>query len=159
MGRELSRGGTPAQEGARKGRFGSSKGTMTSQAQPGVDPLVRSRIEGIGRPRVEPSFKPEVIDRMIQAGGSREGIHRGWDRETVSARGRDRGVSAWKPAVSCFFGRRCPGSTSTEVEEMPRNEALGVRDTTGIPHWHNEGSRSLGLLNVGFSPLTLAGPR
>lgn len=25
-----------------------------------------SRIEGIGRPRVEPSFQPEVVDRMIQ---------------------------------------------------------------------------------------------
>jgi cysteine synthase A len=27
---------------------------------------VRSRIEGIGRPRVEPSFQPSVIDRMIE---------------------------------------------------------------------------------------------
>jgi cysteine synthase A len=27
---------------------------------------VRSRIEGIGRPRVEPSFQPAVIDRMIE---------------------------------------------------------------------------------------------
>ena len=26
----------------------------------------RSRIEGIGRPRVEPSFLPDIIDRMIQ---------------------------------------------------------------------------------------------
>src|SRR3546814_12415371 len=26
----------------------------------------RSRIEGIGRPRVEPSFQPHVIDRMIE---------------------------------------------------------------------------------------------
>ena len=25
-----------------------------------------SRIEGIGRPRVEPSFVPDVIDRMIR---------------------------------------------------------------------------------------------
>src|SRR3546814_16438704 len=26
----------------------------------------RSRIEGIGRPRVEPSFQPHVIDRMLE---------------------------------------------------------------------------------------------
>lgn len=33
---------------------------------PSVTSSVASRIEGIGRPRVEPSFLPNVIDRMIQ---------------------------------------------------------------------------------------------
>ncbi|WP_238154680.1 PLP-dependent cysteine synthase family protein [Ornithinimicrobium sufpigmenti] len=33
--------------------------------QAATDPPVGSRIEGIGRPRVEPSFIPEVVDRMI----------------------------------------------------------------------------------------------
>ena len=33
----------------------------TTVARPGVP----SRIEGIGRPRVEPSFLPDVVDRMI----------------------------------------------------------------------------------------------
>ncbi|MDO5289462.1 MAG: PLP-dependent cysteine synthase family protein [Pseudomonadota bacterium] len=34
--------------------------------QPGITATRGSRIEGIGRPRVEPSFQPGVVDRMIR---------------------------------------------------------------------------------------------
>ena len=54
-----------------------------------------SRIEGIGRPRVEPSFLPEVIDRMIQVPDAAS-IGTIWWLETV-------------------LGRKCGGSTGTNV--------------------------------------------
>ena len=37
-----------------------------NRANPGVTSDVPSRVEGIGRPRVEPSFVPGVIDRMLR---------------------------------------------------------------------------------------------
>jgi cysteine synthase A len=54
-----------------------------------------SRIEGIGRPRVEPSFLPEVIDRMIQVP----------DAASI-------GAVWWLGAT---LGRKCGGSTGTNV--------------------------------------------
>ena len=55
----------------------------------------RSRIEGIGRPRVEASFQPRVIDRMVQVpdAASLATIH-------------------WLETV---LGRKCGGSTGTNV--------------------------------------------
>ncbi|MEV7012779.1 PLP-dependent cysteine synthase family protein [Streptosporangium sp. NPDC051022] len=49
-----------------------------------------SRIEGIGRPRVEPSFMPTVIDRMIQVPDARSIAAMRWVREVT---GRDVGGS------------------------------------------------------------------
>jgi len=54
-----------------------------------------SCIEGIGRPRVEPSFIPDVIDRMIAVED-------------------DRSIGATR-ALSDFLGRRCGGSTGTNL--------------------------------------------
>ncbi|HET6604566.1 MAG TPA: PLP-dependent cysteine synthase family protein [Xanthomonadaceae bacterium] len=54
-----------------------------------------SRIEGIGRPRVEPSFLPEVVDRMLRVP----------DAATVAA----------LPLLERWLGRRCGGSTGTGV--------------------------------------------
>ncbi len=54
-----------------------------------------SRIEGIGRPRVEPSFLPEVIDRMIHIP----------DAASI-------GTIWWLESV---LGRKCGGSTGTNV--------------------------------------------
>ncbi len=54
-----------------------------------------SRIEGIGRPRVEPSFVPSVIDRMIAV-------------EDAASIGAMR-------ALSDALGRRVGGSTGTNV--------------------------------------------
>jgi cysteine synthase A len=52
-----------------------------------------SRIEGIGRPRVEPSFQPSVIDRMIRIA----------DVDTMAA----------LRLLENLLGRRCGGSTGT----------------------------------------------
>jgi cysteine synthase A len=52
-----------------------------------------SRIEGIGRPRVEPSFLPSVIDRMIRIA----------DVDTMAA----------LRLLENLLGRRCGGSTGT----------------------------------------------
>ena len=52
-----------------------------------------SRIEGIGRPRVEPSFQPGVIDRMLRVA----------DVDTMAA----------LRLLEKLLGRRCGGSTGT----------------------------------------------
>ena len=54
-----------------------------------------SRIEGIGRPRVEPSFVPSVIDRMIAVE----------DAQSIGA----------MRAISQVLGRRVGGSTGTSI--------------------------------------------
>ena len=54
-----------------------------------------SRIEGIGRPRVEPSFLPDVVDRMIMVP----------DAASVAARSH----------VSAVLGRRVGPSTGTNL--------------------------------------------
>ncbi|MDF2235904.1 PLP-dependent cysteine synthase family protein [Albimonas sp. CAU 1670] len=71
-----------------------------------------SRIEGIGRPRVEPSFMPEVIDRMMRAP----------DAASI-------GTLWWLESV---LGRKCGGSTGTNLfaslqlaEEMARHGRSG----------------------------------
>jgi cysteine synthase A len=54
-----------------------------------------SRIEGIGRPRVEPSFQPAVVDRMVQVA----------DAASLAA----------MRAGSAVLGRRVGGSTGTNL--------------------------------------------
>ena len=54
-----------------------------------------SRIEGIGRPRVEPSFQRHVIDRMMRIPDAASIAALGWLERTL--------------------GRRCGGSTGTNV--------------------------------------------
>lgn len=54
-----------------------------------------SRIEGIGRPRVEPSFIPSVIDRMLRV--------------------PDAGSIAAMRFLESVLGRRCGGSTGTNL--------------------------------------------
>lgn len=54
-----------------------------------------SRIEGIGRPRVEPSFLPEVIDQMLQVP----------DAASIA-------TMRW---LETILGRKCGGSTGTNV--------------------------------------------
>lgn len=73
---------------------------------------VGSRIEGIGRPRVEPSFQPDVIDRMMRVP----------DAASIA-------TIWWLEGV---LGRKCGGSTGTNVfgalallEEMQRQNQTG----------------------------------
>lgn len=56
---------------------------------------IGSRIEGIGRPRVEPSFQPDVIDKMIKV--------------------KDAASIATVRWLSSVLGRKCGGSTGTNV--------------------------------------------
>ncbi|MEP3280246.1 MAG: PLP-dependent cysteine synthase family protein [Stappiaceae bacterium] len=63
--------------------------------QEGLTSAIGSRIEGIGRPRVEPSFQPDVIDRMMRIPDAAS-IATVWWLETM-------------------LGRKCGGSTGTNV--------------------------------------------
>ncbi len=56
---------------------------------------IGSRIEGIGRPRVEPSFQPDVIDKMIQVP----------DAASIA-------TIRW---LETILGRKCGGSTGTNM--------------------------------------------
>ncbi|NUW34863.1 PLP-dependent cysteine synthase family protein [Nonomuraea sp. SMC257] len=57
-----------------------------------------SRIEGIGRPRVEPSFQPSVIDRMLAVPDARSIAAMHWVREVT---GRDVGGSTGTNVAAC----------------------------------------------------------
>ncbi|WP_113701026.1 PLP-dependent cysteine synthase family protein [Nonomuraea lactucae] len=57
-----------------------------------------SRIEGIGRPRVEPSFQPAVIDRMLAVPDARSIAAMHWVREVT---GRDVGGSTGTNVAAC----------------------------------------------------------
>lgn len=57
-----------------------------------------SRIEGIGRPRVEPSFQPTVIDRMIAVPDARSIAAMHWTREVT---GLDVGGSTGTNLAAC----------------------------------------------------------
>jgi len=71
-----------------------------------------SRIEGIGRPRVEPSFLPDVIDTMIQVP----------DSATVA--------TLWW--LEGQLGRKCGGSTGTNVfGALQVIDAMAQRGETG----------------------------
>ncbi|GAA2434468.1 PLP-dependent cysteine synthase family protein [Actinomadura vinacea] len=59
-----------------------------------------SRIEGIGRPRVEPSFLPTVIDRMIQVPDAASIAAMRWTREvTGRSVGGSTGTNMWGVAL------------------------------------------------------------
>ncbi|MEH1123804.1 PLP-dependent cysteine synthase family protein [Micromonospora sp. CPCC 206061] len=60
-----------------------------------VETGLGSRIEGIGRPRVEPSFQPAVVDRMVRV--------------------PDAASLAAMRAASAVLGRRVGGSTGTNL--------------------------------------------
>ena len=71
-----------------------------------------SRIEGIGRPRPEPSFQPDVIDKMIKVP----------DAASISS-------IRWLESI---LGRKCGGSTGTNLyaalqlaKEMEENNKSG----------------------------------
>ena len=66
-----------------------------AEDRPDVTTGASSRIEGIGRPRVEPSFQPAVIDRMVQVP----------DAASVAAAHQ----------VSAVLGRRVGPSTGTNL--------------------------------------------
>jgi len=77
-----------------------------------ITSLSSSRIEGIGRPRPEPSFQPDVIDKMIKVP----------DAASISS-------IRWLESI---LGRKCGGSTGTNLyatlqlaKEMEDNNKSG----------------------------------
>jgi cysteine synthase A len=66
-----------------------------AEARPDIVTGASSRIEGIGRPRVEPSFLPDVVDRMISVP----------DAASIAAARH----------VSSVMGRRVGPSTGTNI--------------------------------------------
>lgn len=60
-----------------------------------IKSAIGSRIEGIGRPRVEPSFQPDVVDKMIKVP----------DPASIAC-------VRW---LSTILGRKCGGSTGTNI--------------------------------------------
>ncbi len=66
-----------------------------TQARIAPEPVGRSLIEGIGRPRVEPSFLPQLIDRMIQVP----------DSASIAA----------LIYLESLINRKCGGSTGTNL--------------------------------------------
>ena len=99
-------------------------------------PTVRSRIEGIGRPRVEPSFVGQVIDRMIAVPDARLG--RRHARERAPSLGRRVGaVDGHEPvgrvrARRRDARRRASGSIVTLVCDGGERYA---HTTTTTPGW------------------------
>ena len=69
-GRARRSAATPASAGTPRGCAWSTRRTRSSTRRWSGDPSTftgrPSRIEGIGRQRVEPSFLPDIVDRMIQ---------------------------------------------------------------------------------------------
>ncbi len=73
---------------------------------------IRSRIEGIGRPRVEPSFLPDVIDEMIEV--------------------KDAASFAAARWLSARLGRRVGPSTGTNmIGVLQLAEAMATRGESG----------------------------
>ena len=93
-----------------------------------------SRIEGVGRPRVEPSFLPSVIDRMIAVPDARSIAAMHWTREVT---GLDVGGSTGTNMAACVqlieemraAGRR--GSIVTLICDSGDR----YRGTYGNPEW------------------------
>jgi cysteine synthase A len=57
---------------------------------------IGSRIEGIGRPRVEPSFMPEIVDRMIRVPDAASIAAARWLAEHTGRRaGASTGTNLW----------------------------------------------------------------
>jgi cysteine synthase A len=93
-----------------------------------------SRIEGIGRPRVEPSFQPAVIDRMLAVPDARSIAAMHWAREVT---GRDVGGSTGTNLAACveLIGEMRAAGTEGSVVTLICDSGDRYRDTYGSPAW------------------------
>lgn len=97
-------------------------------------PTKPSRIEGIGRPRVEPSFVPDVIDRMIAVPDARSiGAMRSIERRLGYPVGGSTGtnIAACYELVSEMVAQGKSGSITTILCDSGRRYA----DTLGSDAW------------------------
>ncbi|WP_328709301.1 PLP-dependent cysteine synthase family protein [Microbispora hainanensis] len=96
-----------------------------------------SRIEGIGRPRVEPSFLPTVIDRMTQVPDALSIAAMHWVREVTRREvGGSTGTNI-AAAVQIIREMRERGERGSVVT-LICDGAERYRDTYGDPHWLSE---------------------
>ncbi|MBS0254059.1 MAG: PLP-dependent cysteine synthase family protein [Proteobacteria bacterium] len=112
-----------------------------------------SRIEGIGRPRVEPSFIPEVIDRMIAVP---DGASIGAMRALSARLGRGVGGSTGTNLVACLTlieemaARGEQGSVVTILCDSGQRYAQTYYDDAWLAAegiaWHAEAERAAALL-------------
>ncbi|WP_018655807.1 PLP-dependent cysteine synthase family protein [Actinomadura flavalba] len=122
-------GGTSATIGryVRYRRFGTRVAVVDPEGSAFFDAFARddrdgtapgSRIEGIGRPRVEPSFLPAVIDRMIQVPDAASVAAMRWAADiTGLAVGGSTGTNLWGAAllISDMLARGEQGSVVTLI--------------------------------------------
>ena len=96
-----------------------------------------SRIEGIGRPRVEPSFLPTVIDRMVRVPDALSIAATHWGREgTRREVGGSTGANI-AAAVQIIREMRERGERGSVVT-LICDGAERYRDTYGDPQWLSE---------------------
>ncbi|XVQ84472.1 PLP-dependent cysteine synthase family protein [Microbispora siamensis] len=96
-----------------------------------------SRIEGIGRPRVEPSFLPTVIDRMTQVPDALSIAAMHWVREVTRREvGGSTGTNI-AAAVQIIREMRERGERGSVVT-LICDGAERYRDTYGDPRWLSE---------------------
>src|SRR5690606_10975729 len=93
-----------------------------------------SRIEGIGRPRIEPSFLPTVIDRMIAVPDARSIAAMHWVREVT---GRDVGGSTGTNVAACveLIKEMRAGGQRGSVVTLICDSGDRYRGTYGNPAW------------------------
>ncbi|WP_204047323.1 PLP-dependent cysteine synthase family protein [Microbispora siamensis] len=102
-----------------------------------------SRIEGIGRPRVEPSFLPTVIDRMTQVPDALSIAAMHWVREVTRREvGGSTGTNI-AAAVQIIREMRERGERGSVVT-LICDGAERYRDTYGDPHWLSEQGIDIG---------------
>jgi cysteine synthase len=95
---------------------------------------VRGRIEGIGRPRVEPSFQPSVIDRMIEVADADSFAAALWLSERL---GRAVGPSTGTNLVGVFALARelCAAGETGSIVTLICDNGERYRDTLFNPDW------------------------
>lgn len=95
---------------------------------------VRSRIEGIGRPRVEPSFQPAVIDRMIEVADADSFAAALWLSERL---GRAVGPSTGTNMIGVFVLARemAQAGQRGSIVTLICDNGERYRDTLFNPEW------------------------
>jgi cysteine synthase A len=95
---------------------------------------VRSRIEGIGRPRVEPSFQPSVIDRMIEVADADSFAAALWLSERL---GRAVGPSTGSNMIGVFALARemVAGGETGSIVTLICDNGERYRDTLFNAEW------------------------
>ena len=108
---------------------------MKQDRQP--HPITASRIEGIGRPQVEASFQPDVIDEMLQVPDAASIATIQWLESTIGRRaGASTGTNIWG-ALHIAQQMKAAGKTGSIVTLMC-DSGERYLDTYYNPAWVNQ---------------------